>query len=224
VNRRPVTRFHGFTIDAERRLAWRGGHSLHLTRKAFDLLLLLLDRAPAVITKDELHQRLWPGTFVTDSTVAGVIKELRRVLAGPVASPPLIRTVHGVGYAFTGTIEHGERDATGGVRCWLAAGERRVRLDVGITEMGRDPDVAVWIDSPDASRRHARIVLDGTAAVIEDLGSKNGTWINERPVTAPTPLQDGDAVRIGTTLLVFRVSAVAASTATAAGASADAGE
>ena len=83
--------------------------------------------------------------------------------------------------------------------------------------MGRDPDVAVWIDSPDASRRHARIVLDGTAAVIEDLGSKNGTQLNDRPVTAAVPLQDGDVVRIGTARLVFRVTRPAVSTATAAG-------
>lgn len=216
MNRRPVTRFHGFTLDAARRIVGRDGHALHLTRKAFDVLLLLLERAPAVVTKDELHQRLWPETFVTDSTVAGVIKELRRVLAAPADDRPLIRTVHGVGYAFAGTIELGGHDAAGGGRCWLLAGERRVRLDDGVSEIGRDPDAAVWIDSRDASRRHARIVLDGTTAFIEDLGSKNGTLVNDRAVTAAAPLHDGDVVRIGTARFVFHVARPAASTATAA--------
>jgi DNA-binding winged helix-turn-helix (wHTH) protein len=217
VNGRSVTRFHGFAVDVDRRLVVRDGHALHLTRKAFDLLTLLVHRAPAVVTKDELHQRLWPGTFVTDSTVAGVIKELRRVVAVPAPGPALIRTVHGVGYAFAGTIERDRIDGTSGARCWLVAGERRVRLDDGVIELGRDPDVAIWIDSPDASRRHARILLAGTTAVIEDLHSKNGTLLNDRPITAAAPLNDGDVVRVGTARFVFRVARPAASTVTAAG-------
>lgn len=222
MGRPAVTCFHGFTLDTPQRLLLRDGESVHLTRKAFDLLAVLLEQAPAVVTKHDLHQRLWPETFVTDSTVAGVVKELRRALRRGAGVAPLVRTVHGVGYAFVGTLEPAGPTAYAG--CWLTAGARRLRLAEGANDIGRDPNVAIWIDSRDASRRHARIVMHGGAASLEDLGSKNGTWLNERPVTAPTPLEDGDAVRIGTTLLVFTVSAAVASTATAAEGQADAGQ
>lgn len=222
MSRPAVARFHGFTLDAAQRLLVRDGETVHLTRKAFDLLTLLIEHAPAVVAKHDLHRRLWAETFVTDSTVAGVVKELRRALRRGAGEPSLVRTVHGVGYAFAGTLELAGPAAHAG--CWLTAGARRLRLAEGANDIGRDPEAAIWIDSRDASRRHARIVLHGGAASLEDLGSKNGTWLNERPVTTPTPLKDGDAVRIGTTLLVFTVSVMAASTATAAGGSAHAGE
>ena len=75
------------------------GGRVHLTRKAFDLLATLVEHAPMVVTKDELHRRLWPDAFVTDATVAGVVKELRRALDDRESDEPLIRTAHGVGYA-----------------------------------------------------------------------------------------------------------------------------
>ena len=217
MSRLAFARFHGFTLDTTQRLLLRDRQVVHLTRKAFDLLAELVERAPAVVTKHELHRSLWPETFVTDSTVAGVVKELRRALLQRAGEPPLIRTVHGVGYAFAGTIERDGIDETSSARCWLVAGERRVRLEDGVIELGRDPDVAIWIDSPDASRRHARILLAGTTAVIEDLHSKNGTLLNDRPITAAAPLNDGDVVRVGTVRFVFRVARPAASTVTAAG-------
>ena len=58
--------FADFTIDADSRLLRQGGTPVHLSRKAFDLLRVLLDRRPGTVTKDELHQHLWPGTFVVD--------------------------------------------------------------------------------------------------------------------------------------------------------------
>jgi DNA-binding winged helix-turn-helix (wHTH) protein len=52
-----------------------------------------------VVSKPELHERLWPGTFVSDSSLTGLVKELRRVLEDNDADSPVIRTVHRVGYA-----------------------------------------------------------------------------------------------------------------------------
>jgi len=56
------------------------------------------------------------------------------------------------------------------------------------------------------SRHHARIVVDGARAVLEDLGSKNGTSVRGRRLTAPAELQDGDEIGIGPAVLVFRSS------------------
>ncbi len=58
-------------------------------------------------------------------------------------------------------------------------------------------DVEIQLDDPFASSRHARISREGHVLVIEDLGSTNGTYLNEQPLTGPQPLHDGDRIRIG---------------------------
>ena len=57
-------------------------------------------------------------------------------------------------------------------------------------------DVEIQLDDPFASSRHARITRQGRALVIEDLGSTNGTYLNDEPLTGPQPLHDGDRIRI----------------------------
>ncbi|MBV9837659.1 MAG: FHA domain-containing protein [Solirubrobacterales bacterium] len=58
-------------------------------------------------------------------------------------------------------------------------------------------DVEIRLDDPFASSRHARISREGHVVVIEDLGSTNGTYLNEQPLTGPQPLHSGDRIRIG---------------------------
>src|SRR5579871_1081905 len=58
--------FRSYEVDSERRLLLRDARKVHLTPKAFDLLVLLIQEAPRVLRKDELHERLWQGTFVSD--------------------------------------------------------------------------------------------------------------------------------------------------------------
>ena len=190
---------------------------MRLTRKAFDLLALLIEHAPHVVTKDELHRRLWRETFVSDVTVAGVVKEIRAAFRDHDCREPLVHTAHGVGYAFAGTIDWRETADGADARFCLIAGGRRVVLGEGASDIGRDPAVAVWLDSAQASRRHARITIAGDAATLEDLGSKNCTLVNDRRVTEPIRLKDGDSIQIGSTVFVFRVMSVAATTETAAG-------
>ena len=212
----PVVRFQGFELDAGRRLVSRDGRRVHLTRKAFDLLTTLIEQAPRVVSKDELHRRLWPDTFVTDATIAGVVKELRRALGHQHSGEPLIRTAHGVGFAFTGTIHTGDRDDPADAIYWLVSGSRRLRLGEGANDIGRDPRASVYLDSPQASRLHARITISNDAATLEDLGSKNRTLVSDRLVTEPTQLSDGDVIQIGAAVFVFRVTNRMASTETAA--------
>lgn len=206
-------------MDTGRRVVSRAGRTLHLTRKAFDLLTLLVEEAPRVVPKEELHRRLWPDTFVTDATVAGVVKELRRVLGDPESGEPLIRTSHGVGYAFAGTAEPNDGQRLADAQYCLISGARRLMLAEGINDFGRDPRVAVWLDSPQASRRHARIIVSDGTATLEDLGSKNRTLLNDHPVTQSTRLRDGDTIQIGSAIFVFRARDILATTETAAGAS-----
>ncbi|HEY1590352.1 MAG TPA: FHA domain-containing protein [Solirubrobacteraceae bacterium] len=58
-------------------------------------------------------------------------------------------------------------------------------------------DVEIQLEDPFASSRHARITRQGHTLVIEDLGSTNGTYLNEEPLTGPQPLHPGDRIRIG---------------------------
>jgi predicted component of type VI protein secretion system len=58
-------------------------------------------------------------------------------------------------------------------------------------------DVEIQLEDPFASSRHARITRQGQMLVIEDLGSTNGTYLNEEPLTGPQPLHAGDRIRIG---------------------------
>jgi hypothetical protein len=58
-------------------------------------------------------------------------------------------------------------------------------------------EVEIRLEDPFASSRHARISREGHVLVIEDLGSTNGTYLNEEPLSGPQPLYDGDRIRIG---------------------------
>ena len=69
--------------------------------------------------------------------------------------------------------------------------------------LGRDPELEVFLDSPDVSRRHARITIAGDEVTIEDLDSKNGTFVSDRKLQAATVLTDGDIIRLGSFELTF---------------------
>jgi hypothetical protein len=66
----------------------------------------------------------------------------------------------------------------------------------GGATLGRG-DVEIKLEDPFASSRHARISCEGHVVVIEDLGSTNGTYLNDQALTGPQPLHDGDLIRIG---------------------------
>src|SRR5437764_11316143 len=118
-------RFGLFEVDSERRQLLREGRDIHLTPKAFDLLALLVGEAPRVVRKNELHDRLWPGTFVSDATLTGLVKELRRALDDRDTASPMIRTAHGVGYAFAQVIEILAAGVPAALKRWLVVGTRR---------------------------------------------------------------------------------------------------
>jgi len=207
-----AVRFGSFELATDARLLTRSGESLHLTPKAYDLLALLVDAAPRVVPKAELHARLWPDTFVADTTLVGLVKEVRRVLGDTGAAAPVIRTVARVGYAFSAPLE---REAPALARGhWLVADGRSFPLGDGVNAIGREPSAAVWLDSGSVSRRHATITVAGAGARLEDVGSKNGSQVNGVPVRAPVTLRDGDHLIIGTVPLTYRTSASGLSTET----------
>jgi pSer/pThr/pTyr-binding forkhead associated (FHA) protein len=83
--------------------------------------------------------------------------------------------------------------------------------------MGRDEDVTLRVDAPGISRRHALIRVRGEEATLEDLSSKNGTYLGGSRLEGPVALQDGDVFVLGEVALVFRSGPLAGPTATASG-------
>ena len=200
-----IVQFGAFTLDSNSRLLIRDGAPLHLSRKAFDALCVLVERRPGAVTKEELHARLWPDTYVVDANLSVAIAEIRRAFGDDPQSPRFIRTVHRVGYAFCAeSIEPAAGEAADERRAWFLRQDHLLALHDGDNVIGRDPDCHLWIDAGGVSRRHARVRVDGDQATLEDLGSKNGTFVNGAPVQAAYALSDGDRVRLGPVELDFR--------------------
>jgi len=209
-----VMRFGPFVLDAARRQLLRDGIAVHLTPKAFGLLLLLVNEAPRVLSKQELHERLWPGTYVSDATLAGLVKELRRALGDRPSGAPVIRTAHRVGYAFCLEVKTAPPPPSVHPWHWLVLHGRRVPLHEGENIIGRDPASDVSLDAGGVSRRHARIVIEGGDVQLEDLGSKNGTTVRNRPVEGQVALRDGEHITFGSTACVYKRSSAGMSTET----------
>jgi DNA-binding winged helix-turn-helix (wHTH) protein len=159
------------------------GRDLHLTPKAYDLLSVLVDAAPRVVTKTELHSRVWPDTFVSDATLTGLIKEVRYALGDTGSEGPVLRTARRVGYAIAIPVERGVlRQST---TQWLIADGRSFCLPEGITVVGRDPGCGVRLDTPGVSRRHATITVADERATISADGQRF-LMIREEPAPPPT--------------------------------------
>jgi len=219
VSRIGKARFGEFFLDVDLRQLRGPSGDLHLSPKAFDLLALLVANRTRVLSKVELQEQLWPETFVIETNLASLIAEIREALSDDAKNPRFIRTAHRVGYAFCGTVtdEASTRPATRASLnlCWLLKDGRRIPLSSGDNILGRDLEGVIDIDSPSVSRRHARIRVSEHDATIEDLESKNGTYVRGGRVSAaPVPLSDGDEIRIGSVSVKFRQKTTSGSTMT----------
>jgi DNA-binding winged helix-turn-helix (wHTH) protein len=205
--------FEGFVLDTAMRQLSRGGTRVHLEPKAFELLELLVARRPEAVSKTEIQGRLWPDTFVSESSLTSVVAQVRKALADDRRRERFVRTIHGFGYAFSGEVASGAGTPPDppGRLIWE---ELVFLLQPGENLLGRSEEASVLIDAPGVSRRHARIVVTDDRATIEDLASKNGTFVGEHRLDGPTPLHDGDRLRLGRQLLVFRRAVSAAPTRT----------
>ena len=211
-------RFDRFTVDVKTRRLLRDHQEQHVSPKAFDLLLLLVENRARALSKAELQQHLWPSTFVLETNIASLIAEIRHALDDPADDPRFVRTMHRFGYWFIGAVAEDASSGlqgTAAIRYWLFWETRQIALSPGINILGRAPEAAVWIDAPGVSRHHARISVDGPCAALEDLGSKNGTYLRGERVTGRASLTDGDQIRLGSVLITFRIPPPAGTTETA---------
>src|SRR5215218_6552743 len=192
-------RFPPFTLDSGRQQLLADGCEVALSPKAFEVLQLLIEHRPDVVDKQTIAVRVWPDTHVSDASLTVVVAEIRRALGDAPESPRFIRTAHRRGYAFIADVEDTEEPAPpiSGARFWLVIGDKTIMLPPGETIVGRDPGCGIWINVASVSGRHARIVVRGRTAGIEDLQSTNGTFVGGARIRERVNLRDGDVVRLG---------------------------
>ena len=201
------TRFAEFIFDPGQRLLRRGADPVPLAPKAFQLLEMLIANRPDVVAKDALYDALWPDTIVDEANLKNLIAELRAALHDDAKKPRFIRTVSRYGYAFA-------CEATAPAVLVLSAGVV-IPLGEGEHIIGRFARAAVPVDSPLISRRHARIVIAQGVATVEDLDSKNGTYVNGRRITAPCVVSEHDEIKLADVIaLRLRMASAAESTIT----------
>ena len=194
-------------VDVGSRLVRREGADVHLAPKAFDLLLILVKNQPNAVPHEQLHAALWPGVHVSETSLAALITQLRKALGDTPDGGRVIRTLHRVGYAFIGdAVVAGTTPVTGAPVCRLIWRRESFDVTAGESVIGRDRACAVYIDADSVSRQHARLTMSGRDASIEDLGSKNGTWVAGERIIGPVPLVDGTRFQVGSETVRFELA------------------
>lgn len=196
-----VFRFGEFEFDTASHLLLRHGSKLHLSRKGMRLLHMLLVNRPRVVTRQEIYDTLWPETYVRETNMACIVRELRRVLGDDARSAQYIRTVHGSGYAFTGDVQTNDSEPTAAA-ILLCEGTSHLLYE-GENTIGRSGDCSVLLNDAMVSRQHAVIVISETTIFLEDRGSKNGTYVRDQKI-ARTEVRYHEPIRFGTVQAVIK--------------------
>ena len=184
----------------------KNGATVKLERHPMELLVLLLQHPGDLVLRETIAAHLWdPGVFVdVDQAINTAVRKIRRALDDP-RRGSCVQTVVGKGYRFVGDVDIMSRavipaDSAAASEphgCFLLWKSRPIPLARGAHILGRLEQASVKIDAPSVSRRHARIVVSEDGASIEDLGSKNGTYVRGERIANPTSLTDGDPIRLG---------------------------
>jgi DNA-binding winged helix-turn-helix (wHTH) protein len=211
-----IYRFGAYVLDGETRQLLANGTEVHVSPKAFELLTFLLANRRRAVSKTELQEFLWPSTFVDEANLPSLIAEIRRALGETASEPAFVKTVHRFGYRFVGQATEDVAPATTiptRRRPCLVFENRLIALMDGANVIGRESDATILCDAPGVSRYHARILVASGVVTVEDLGSKNGTFVKGERITS-TRLSHGDEIRLGTASLTFLVTPPAGSTDT----------
>lgn len=194
--------FGDFTLDvlAEEVVCTDG--RAHLTPRLFRLLLYFVENRGRLVSREEILDNVWPRTSVSDGSVSRAVASLRHALGDCATSAHLIETVPWRGYRFIAEV-HSSDDVRALTRFAIACGNRAYPLSSGENVIGRDPECDISLLLPSISRHHAKITVSRQNVFIEDLGSKNGTFIGEQRLETRTELLPGLTIRLGRETLQF---------------------
>ncbi len=218
-----VARFGVFEADLHTCELRRKGRKIGLQEQPFQILAMLLERPGEMRSREEMRQKLWPGdVFVDfDHGLNAAIAKLRRALGDLAESPRYVETVSRHGYRFLAPVEWldgGDAAApapgtTGGLARVICEG-RTIPLHQGENIIGRNPDCEICVDSSTVSRRHARLIVAGHRVTLEDLGSKNGSFVGGQRLSEGVLLADGDEIQTGVARIIFRSASLSPRTST----------
>jgi len=173
-----------------------------------DVLACLALEAGELSSKQNLIDAVWQTEFVSDHALTQVIAELRAALGDDARNPTYIENIPRRGYrlvtAVTQVAESASPVRDGSLPFKLQGEDCDHPLSQGVNVIGRTADADISIDRTEVSRCHARIVVAGTTATIEDLGSKNGTYLNGQRLQKTALLANGDEIWIGRSVARLR--------------------
>lgn len=222
-------KFAEFELDVDAYVLRRPDGPLRLEKLPMEILILLVQRAGTLVQRSDIQAMLWsPDVHVEhDSAINTAVRKIRRTLGDDAGNPRFVETVVGKGYRFIAPVEsdasppppssanHGRSSARWQrvfPRYSVMRGRQEFILEAGETVFGRDPTAGVYVDHPSVSRRHACISIGSQGAVLEDLKSRNGTFVNGRVIHGPTRIDHGAIIGLGPIALTFIVMAAPAST------------
>lgn len=220
----PLARFGLFELDLQTGELRKKGVKVPLQEQPFQVLAMLVDRPGELVTREELRAKLWAdAVFVDfDHGVNKAVGKIRHALGDLAESPRFIETLERRGYRFIAPVERGAGGrklstdlAAPDLVARLVWDDRGMPVAIGTHLIGRDPACAIWIDSSQVSRRHARLVIDEHGLTLDDLGSHNGTFVNGERIASPRRLVHGDEIRIGPARLTLHLAAAQSATRTA---------
>ncbi|HUR82117.1 MAG TPA: FHA domain-containing protein [Thermoanaerobaculia bacterium] len=165
----------------------------HLSPKARQLLHLLVLNRSRAMSRQELYDELWPQTFVCETNLATVVSELRHAL-GDGQSAQYVRTVRGFGYAFCGEVSTVRPKPI--ARGILLCEDQRYLLNDGETSVGRSQECDIVLHGATISRHHAVIIIAGGDITLEDLRSRNGTYVNGSRISRAV-VRDRETIAFG---------------------------
>jgi DNA-binding winged helix-turn-helix (wHTH) protein len=222
-------RFSGFELDVAAYMLSRAGHRIKIEKIPMEVLILLVRGAGRLVNRADIQAVLWGSDVFVDHDAATntAVRKIRRALGDDAEHPRFVETVVGKGYRFIAPVALQSADVdltrSGGAvsservdrlrpSYVLTRGKRQFVLDTGENLLGRDPEARVHVDHPSVSRRHARMSIDSTAAVLEDLESRNGTFVDGRKIETPTEIHHGAIIGLGPITLTFVMVPAGAST------------
>src|SRR5688572_10757935 len=225
-------RFADYELDLAAYRLRRRNQPVKLEKIPMELLILLVQRAGTLVPRSDIQAALWGGDVFVDHGAATntAVRKIRRAHGDDAAIPRFVETVIGKGYRFVAsvesdstashvhdsTVEATNRPAAGWrgafPRYFVTRGKQEFMLQVGESLFGRDPAAGVCIDHPSVSRHHASVSIDASGAVLRDLGSRHGTFVNGRRVDGAVRIDHGTIIGLGPITLTFIMLAAPAST------------
>ncbi len=189
--------FGDCVFESAARQLWRDDKLVPLEPKMYELLEILIERRPAIVTNAELDELLWPKVYVARTSLTRLVSELRSLLGDTPHDSRIIRTVYKKGYAFCADVRSRVPPSPAATAISLLWKDRLMSLTEGEHIAGRGAECSLVVDATTVSRRHARILVAAGKATIEDLESTNGTQVNGMRIVKPTPLANGNRILLG---------------------------